>query len=77
MGNNLHLHGATKWFKRGTFAGFSHSLADADNPLAAIVAIAFLCSSITFMFTIVIMIAIYDCYLKPTLKQSLTKLKTN
>jgi len=77
LGTSLHLHGSTKWFKKGSFAGFSqNSFADSDNPLPAIISIAFLCCSITFMFTVIVMIGVYDCYLKPALIKSFKKLKT-
>lgn len=76
VGATLHIHGATKWFNRGSFSGFSQTFAEGDNPLPAIISIAFLCSSITLMFTVVIMIGFYDCYLKPNLMKKFKKLKT-
>ena len=70
------MHGSTKWFKGGSFVGFSHSLEhDSAESVVAIIIVAALCSGITLICTASIMLGLYDCYLKPELKKSFTKMK--
>ena len=43
----------------------------------ATISISFLCSAITFAITVIVMVVIYDCYLRPQLERKYLKVKNN
>ena len=79
LGSTLNIHGASKWFKRGSFVAFNSSgFSGEQSSLAGMVMVVMLCSLITFLCTFSALIMVYDCYLKPKLvKRSGPKVKTN